>query len=161
MIKKLWVLACKYPKTSAVIAVILVGISLLRDLSESKKLPDIAPEVASTPFDSSKCKVYAVGFVSGAVLHQFKTTNNTLAYVMVTDSESVVRNFERNNINLWMTREDFQRTEYTELVQVLPPEAVQELNRLISIYPYAAMATEAFARSAQPTLFDSDRCSVD
>ncbi|MBD2566416.1 hypothetical protein [Anabaena lutea] len=51
MIKKLWGLACKYPKTSAVIAIILVGVILLRDLTEPKTPPQQAPEVASTPLE--------------------------------------------------------------------------------------------------------------
>ncbi|MFS0515425.1 hypothetical protein ACEYW6_11990 [Nostoc sp. UIC 10607] len=113
------------------------------------------------PFDRSQCKVYVAGIVAGAIVHQFKTTSNTPAYVMVTNRDEVVRIFENKNIYLWKTRQDFQNTEYTELVQVLPPESVQELNELISIYPYVAMGTEEMARSAQPTLFDSNKCSVD
>ncbi|MEH1806977.1 hypothetical protein [Nostoc sp.] len=116
---------------------------------------------ANEPFDRTQCKVYVAGIVAGAIVHQFKTTSNTPAYVMVTNRDEVVRIFENKNIYLWKTRQDFQNTEYTELVQVLPPESVQELNSLITIYPYVAMGTEAIARSAQPTLFDSDKCKVD
>ncbi|MBD2450930.1 hypothetical protein H6G76_28140 [Nostoc sp. FACHB-152] len=112
-------------------------------------------------FDGSQCKVYTVGIVAGAIIHQFKTTSNTWAYVMVTNREEVVKIFENRNLYLWKTQPEFQSTEYAELVQVLPTESIQELNRLLSIYPYVAMGTEAIAKSAQPTIFDSNKCSVD
>ncbi|MEH2009767.1 hypothetical protein [Nostoc sp.] len=121
-------------------------------------LHNVEPE---KPFDRTQCKVYVAGIVAGAIIHQFKTTNGDSAYVMVTNRDEVVQIFERRNLYLWKTKNDFQNTEYAELVQVLPTESVQELNRLLSIYPYIAMGTEAIARSAQPTWGDSNKCSVD
>lgn len=150
----------KYPKPSAIIFAVLVLISFISQ-PRSQIQPQETLEEADEPFDSSQCKVYVVGILAGAIVHQFKTTNNTLAYVMVADREEVVRIFEKNNIYLWKTRQDFQSTEYAELVQVLPPESVQELNRLLSINPYVAMGTEEIAKTAKPTMFDSDKCEVE
>lgn len=150
----------KYPKQSAIVFALLTLISFISQ-PRPQPQPQGTLENTEETFDSSQCKVYVVGILAGAIVHQFKTTNNTLAYVMVADRDEVVRNFENKNLYLWKTRQDFQNTEYAELVQVLPPESVQELNRLLSIYSYAAMGTDAIARSAQPTVFDSDKCEIE
>lgn len=153
--KKLWRLASKYPRGLVAVVACLLCVSCM----DSRQSP---PEASNAPFDSSQCNVYTVGTVAGAVLNQFRTTDGSLAYVLVTNRESVVSNFERNNINLWMSREEFQRTEYAELIQVLPPAGVQELNQLISVYPYVAMAPPGFAKSAQPLpAADPQACTVD
>ncbi|MBD2255902.1 SH3 domain-containing protein [Nostoc parmelioides] len=162
----------KHPKTSAAIVLFLVVFSFsLANIGKSKPpqnqisttsraTDDDLPE--ETEFDSSKCMVYTVGILSGAIVHKFKTTNNSFAYVMVTNSDSIVRMFEGKNFYVWKTKEDFIQTEYSELTQVLPPEGVKELKRLISIYSYAAIGLEEFANvAAKNPVFDSNKCAVD
>lgn len=164
MLDKLLKLIRKYPRTSAAIFIFLGLISLIQPKPPTQTQGQLQAQVGEAPeesFDSSRCKVYTVGTLAGAIVHQFKTSSGSFAYVMFTDRVEVVRIFENKSLYLWKNRQDFQNTEYTELVQVLPPESIQELNRLMTIYSYAAMGTEAIARSAQPTPFASDRCSVD
>ncbi|RCJ36928.1 hypothetical protein A6770_14980 [Nostoc minutum NIES-26] len=164
MLNSLFKLVKKHPKTSASIFILLGLISLIQPKPQTQTQGQGQAQVGEHPeesFDSSKCKVYTAGILAGAIVHQFKSTSGSFAYVMFTDRVEVVRIFENKSLYLWKNRQDFQNTEYTELVQVLPPESVQELNRLMAIHSYVAMGTEAIARSASPTLFDSDRCSID
>ncbi|MBD2435451.1 hypothetical protein [Nostoc sp. FACHB-110] len=172
MLDKLLAFVEKNPKKAAIIgALISIPLFIIQSINTYHRTPvqeqnlsegdEPLDQPSQETFDKAKCKVYTVGILAGAIVYQFKTTDNALAYVMVADRDEVIRIFEKNNLHLWRTRQDFQNTEYTGLIQVLPPEGIHELNEILSMYPYAAMGTEAIAKSAQPTMFNSDRCDVE
>lgn len=168
MLTQIKYLIGKYPKISAVFGILLmvaVVSSMASDPPSQEKVQRAEGEPmddypVEKTFDSSKCTVYTVGTVSGAIMHKFKTTDNAFAFVMVTNRDEVVRIFESKNLNVWKSRENFQNTEYAELVKVLSPSGIQELNRLLSIYPYVAMGVEAFTQVASP-FGDQNQCKVD
>lgn len=100
------------------------------------------------PFDRTKCKVYTIGVALDALVYQFKGVDGKLDYILVANDPGVIQTFDRTDYGIiWWSSSGFRSSDYLELVKVLPPEGLKELDAILDSYSYAALGTSAFAKA--------------